>query len=133
MIGYRHLAGMAMGMGVFLLSACGAVPAHADRHPAAVPVMRLAAAVKTGTLHGTFVAEGGPAPGRAFPSSGTVKVLSGSHLVVIVRASDGTFTVRLPPGSYTLTGSHNGTPCQSAHVVITAAGSARAQVVCDVP
>ncbi len=131
MIGSRHLAGMAMGMGVFLLSACGAGPAHADRHLAGV--MRLTAEVRTGTLHGTFVAEGGPAPGGIFPSSGTVQVLSGSHLVAIVQASDGTFTARLPAGSYTLTGSHNGAPCRSAQVVITSAGSARAQVVCDVP
>jgi hypothetical protein len=141
MIGYRHLA--AAGVLVLGLSACGAATsmgkASGNQHASAgqhSPMTRLDAVAKrerAGTLHGTFVAVGGPAPGGTYKSDGTVEVLSGTRVMAVLRTSGGAFTTRLSAGSYTLTGRRYGAPCRTTHIIISAGKTATTQVVCDVP
>jgi hypothetical protein len=57
------------------------------------------------TVPGKFVRVGGPAPGSAFPLPGTITARAASgQAFTATSARDGRFTLRLPPGSYRVTG-----------------------------
>ncbi len=87
----------------------------------------------TGTLHGSLVTAGGPAPGAEHPAAGTVTVTRTTTTVTVVQVENGSFSVDLPAGTYTLNAKHGGAPCRSAAVTITPGAISTAQVVCDVP
>lgn len=106
-------------------------PFHDTPAPADDPVRATPAPM--GALEGKLVVMGGPAPGSARPTDGSVSILSGGDLVTVVEVSGGTFTQQLPPGRYTLTAGHGGAPCTPAEVTITEGGTAAAEVICHVP
>jgi hypothetical protein len=90
-----------------------------------------------GTLTGHLYGVGGPAPGSPRPWSGTVTVTgSGVHLDVPVGA-DGAYSVKVPPGRYTVTGhsplNGSGTAlCQAAGIATATSGhSTKADVLCQ--
>jgi hypothetical protein len=110
---------------VVLLSACAPAVAHnAATHTAAT---RTAA---TGTVTGKLQIEGGPGnpdgkqPGKR-PWPGTVRFTRAHHHRVTVRVGNsGTFSVRLPPGTYAACPRPAGMqgPCSSARKVTVTAG-----------
>jgi hypothetical protein len=64
-----------------------------------------APAVDTGVVQGTLEAVGGPAPGTARPLKGSITLRDSDGTVFIATAgSDGVFLVRVPIGSYAITG-----------------------------
>ena len=90
-----------------------------------------------GTLTGHLYGVGGPAPGLPRPWPGTVTLTGpGVHLEVPVSA-DGAYSVRVPPGRYTVTGHsplyESGTAlCQAAGVAtVTSGHSTKADVLCQ--
>jgi hypothetical protein len=79
---------------MLLLAGCGATSAE---HP------------PMATVTGTFFREGGPlGPGGQQPAeqplSGTVVFTSGRHRVAVQVGGSGTFSLRLPPGTYAVSG-----------------------------
>jgi hypothetical protein len=58
----------------------------------------------TGTVTGRLVMAGGPAPGVTVRVPGTITASSASRTHQASAAQDGSFTLVLPAGSYTLTG-----------------------------
>jgi hypothetical protein len=86
-----------------------------------------------GTIQGSLVTMCGPAPGATRPAQGSVSILRGTTVVTEVETRDGSFTRKVPAGSYALTAQHGGAPCQPAAVTVTAGAVALVQVVCDVP
>jgi hypothetical protein len=90
----------------------------------------------TATVTGKFVREGGPlgAGGQQpaeQPLSGTVLFIAGRHRVTVHVGSSGTFSVRLPPGTYTVSG-------RSPSIVEVGTGTASGQATtretaCSVP
>ncbi len=87
----------------------------------------------TGTLHGSLVTSGGPAPGGEGPAAGTVTVTRATTTVTVVQVQNGSFSVDLPAGTYTLSATHGGAPCTSADVTITTGAISTTRVVCPVP
>lgn len=86
----------------------------------------------SGTLHGTLVAVGGPAPGATRPLDGTVTVLRGTKPVAHLHAVGGRFTGTLETGTFTVTGGPGtGALCRPATVVISTGSTATVRVVCD--
>jgi len=91
-----------------------------------------------GLVLGTLDAVGGPAPGAPRPLPGTITLLNSNGTRFTATAgSNGTFSVRVPPGSYTITGRSplydSGTvDCQSIEPVTVGAGaSTHLQVLCQ--
>jgi len=92
----------ALVLAVVLVAGCGALV-----HPA------------QGTVHGTFERAGGPAVvkhGKAttpvVPLAGTVTFTNGNvSKVSISVGSSGTFSIRLPPGTYAVSGVSGGQTC----------------------
>jgi hypothetical protein len=109
---------------IVLLAACasllGACNAHSD----------------TGTISGHLFAVGGPAPGAPRPLPGTV-FFTGRFGVHVDVASDGTFSVILPQGTYTLAGrsplyGDGKYVCQAtAEVTVRSGGVTSADVLCQ--
>ena len=90
-----------------------------------------------GTLKGTFTTEGGalgldgtqPSP---HPLDGAITATRGTTVVASARAIDGSFTLTLPPGTYTITGvapSEHGTACTTTSKV-TSGTTSSVEVVC---
>lgn len=104
------------------------------------------------TVTGRFVREGGPLgtggqqPAEQ-PLSGTVVFTAGRHQVTVQVGSSGTFSLRLPPGTYAVSGRSPGivevstgtaatreTPCSvPGSVTVTARHNTRITVTCIVP
>ena len=61
-------------------------------------------APKTAALTGYLRASGGPAPGTAYPVPGTITAENTNGTFPATVASDGTYDLSLPPGTYTVTG-----------------------------
>jgi hypothetical protein len=87
----------------------------------------------TGEVAGRLVREGGPPdqgsqPGQR-PMPGTVTFTSAAHRRLTVRVGNsGTFTVRLPPGRYRVSG-----PCsRPSPVTVTARHTAHVKIICIV-
>ena len=106
-------------LAVLLLAGCAAPAGHG-------PVK--------GEVTGRLLREGGPAspggqPGQR-PMPGTVTFTSTSDRRVMVRAgSSGTFSVRLPPGRYRVSG-----PCsRPSPVTVTARHTVHVKIICIVP
>lgn len=116
---YRiHLAS-ALAVTMLILSACTQAPPG------------------SGTLKGTFTTEGGamgldgaqPSP---HPLDGTITATRGTTVVASARAIDGSFTLTLPPGTYTITGIapyEHGTAC-TATSKVTSGTVSPVEVVC---
>ena len=91
-----------------------------------------------GTVHGTFERAGGPAivkHGKAttpvVPLAGTVTFTSGSEKVSISVGSSGTFSTRLPPGTYAVSGVSGGKACSVPLTARVRAGeTSRILVIC---
>lgn len=89
----------------------------------------------SGTLTGHFSAVGGPAPGSMRPMRGSVTADGPGGRHVVTTASDGSYRLTLPPGTYSVTAKVPGGtgPCQAdAPVVITRGTTSRADVICDI-
>jgi hypothetical protein len=144
---------------VLLVAACGAGPRHTSSQDAAVT----GHASARGMVTGRFLLEGGPlGPGgrqpRERPIAGTVLFNAGAGQAVKVRVGkSGTFSVRLPDGTYHVSGRSpsvvqvsNGAvvgvggklvsgreherPCsQPQTVTVTTGQTARIAVTCIVP
>lgn len=90
-----------------------------------------------GTLKGTFISEGGAlGPDGAQPSphplDGVITATRGTTVVASARAIDGSFTLTLPPGTYTITGiagAEHGTACTVTSKVTSGATSS-VEVIC---
>jgi len=91
----------------------------------------------TGDVAGRMVRVGGPAspggqPGQPSqrPMAGTVTITSAAHGRVTVRVGNsGSFSVRLPPGRYQVSG-----PCSRPKpVTVTARHTAHVKIICIVP
>ena len=95
-----------------------------------------ACAQPTGTITGHLYQVGGPAPGAPTPVPGTVYV-SGEGSVAV--GSDGRFSIAVPAGTYTLSGSSpliedNAPGCGSRKAVTVEVGVvAKMDVICDIP
>jgi hypothetical protein len=89
---------------LLLLAACAASPRPAPQ----------------GTVTGRYMMEGGASGGSGpRPTPGTVRFTAGHHQQVTVRAgSSGTFSARLPAGTYHVSGT-------SAHVLQVTNGTSR--------
>jgi hypothetical protein len=95
-------------------------------------------ALPDGVVAGTLEAVGGPAPGTPRPLSGAVTLRDSAGAVFTGTAgSDGMFSVRVPIGSYTITGrsplySSGNVDCQSiAPVTVTADATIQVLVTCQ--
>lgn len=85
-----------------LITACsGTSPATSSQPSASSPST---SATQTGTLRGRLATVGGAAPGTAWPISGTVTVTGTAPPLHVAVATDGVYTLSLPPGRYTVTG-----------------------------
>ncbi len=60
------------------------------------------APAKTVTLTGYLYASGGPAPGTTYPVPGTITATNASGTFTATVASDGRYSLPLPPGTYTV-------------------------------
>jgi hypothetical protein len=92
-----------------------------------------------GTVHGTFERAGGPAMvkhGKAttpvVPLAGTVTFTNGSvSKISISVGSSGTFSIRLPPETYAVTGASGGQACSVPLTARVRAGeTSRISVLC---
>jgi hypothetical protein len=90
----------------------------------------------TGTVTGHLVMAGGPAPGVTLRVPGTITASSASGTHQASAAEDGAFTLVLPPGRYTLTGTSpqyndgHGQCVATAPVVVREGAVTRADVTC---
>jgi len=105
-------------LAVLLLAGCAAPAGHG-------PV--------TGDVAGRLLREGGPpGPGDQSglrPMAGTVTFTSAAHRVTVRVGKSGTFSVRLPPGRYRVSG-----PCsRPAPVTVAAHHTAHVKIICIVP
>ena len=86
------------------------------------------------SVTGTFRVQGGPTPGIDEPLGGTVTFDGPASEEV--DAPNGTFTVALPPGTYTVTGHPAGNfaaaDCPSATVVVADEQASPVEVTCIV-
>jgi hypothetical protein len=87
----------------------------------------------TGSVAGRLLREGGPSGQGGQPAlrpmSGTVIFTSAAHRVTVRVGNSGTFSVRLPPGRYRLSG-----PCsRPSPVTVTARHTAHVKIICIVP
>jgi hypothetical protein len=97
-----------------------------------------APSIDTGRVRGHLLAVGGPAPGSRRPLSGEVTA-TGQNLTRTVQIGpDGTYTLTLPPGSYTLTGhspeyGSNAAVCRTADstVSVRSGKGGTADVLCQ--
>jgi hypothetical protein len=87
-----------------------------------------------GTIIGTLREIGGPPPGVDHGIAGTVHADGPSDSWAGTTGSDGTFSVTVNAGTYSLTGSPSGGGYCSggAHVVVTAGHTTHADVICNV-
>ena len=91
-----------------------------------------------GTVHGTFERAGGPATVKhgkvttpVVPLAGTVTFTSGSEKVSISVGNSGTFSARLPPGTYAVSGVSGGQACSVPPTARVQAGeTSRILVLC---
>lgn len=124
----HHLQTIAIVGGVLLVvSGCS--------HPAAAQV--------DGTLTGTFLLEGGAVNPKltqqpVHPLDGVVSAMRGTTVVATAHATDGHFTLSLPPGTYTVTGVTSGTsqPMQCSarsSATVTAEATTSTEIDCIVP
>lgn len=88
-----------------------------------------ASAAQTGVVQGTLEAVGGPAPGPGRPLKGsiTLRESDGTAFTATV-GSDGVFVVRVPTGTYAITGRSplyegGNTDCVSSGSVILSVGA----------
>jgi hypothetical protein len=90
----------------------------------------------TGTVTGHLVMAGGPAPGVTVRVPGTITASSASRTRQASAAQDGSFTLVLPAGSYTLTGTSpqyndgHGRCVATAPVDVREGAVTRADVTC---
>jgi len=97
-----------------------------------------APAVETGVVQGTLEAVGGPAPGTPRPLKGSI-TLRGSDATIFTATagSDGVFLVRVPIGTYAITGRsplYDGGDVQcpsSGPVTLTVGATIRVVVACQ--
>lgn len=121
---------MASQLGVTVLLAT--VPGCSNEQADDTPSPRPSSAV-TGRVDGTFRANGGPYPGVDEQLSGTITF--DGPVTEKVAAPGGTFTLELPPGTYTVTGQpregrFTPTTCPSATVTVMAEQSSAVEVSC---
>jgi len=117
----RTSAGLlaALLLAALLLAGCTGPPGHG-------PV--------TGTVAGRLLREGGPlAPGGGQPGlrpmAGAVTFTSANRRVTVRAGNSGTFSVRLPPGRYRVSG-----PCsRPSPVTVTAHRTSHIKIICIVP
>ena len=87
-----------------------------------------------GTITGHLYRVGGPAPGLPSPMPGTIYVSGGSS---VAAGSDGSFSVAVSPGTYTLSGRSpdmGNALCRARHPVTVQAGAVvKVGVICDIP
>jgi hypothetical protein len=102
------------------------------------PTFTRTSALGTGVVVGALEAVGGPAPGTPRPLSGSITLRDSVGTVFTGTAgSDGLFSVRVPPGVYTVTGRsplyNSGTvDCQSVgSVTVAARTTIRVVVMCQ--
>ena len=102
------------GAALLVLAACAASPRPASQGAASYRP------ASQGSVTGRYMMEGGAsADSGPRPTPGTVRFTAGHHQQVTVRAgSSGTFSVRLPAGTYHVSGT-------SAHVLQVTNGTSR--------
>ena len=108
--------------------------------PVAILVGCSASTPTTGTLTGHLRQVGGPAPGVNRPVPGTVTISGGSATKALPVGDDGSYTVDVPPGTYTVVG-HSPTtltgdqqqdcPAPSA-ATVTAGTTTTADAICSI-
>ena len=83
-----------------------------------------------GTISGHLYRVGGPAPGLPSPMPGTIYVSGGPS---VPAGSDGSFSVAVSPGTYTLSGQSPDGLCRARHPVTVQAGEVvKVDVICDI-
>lgn len=113
------LAVTALAGATFALGGCGSAPSG-----------------PTGTVTGHLAMAGGPAPGVTLRVPGTVTASSASGTRQASAAKDGSFTLVLPAGRYTLSGTSpqyndgHGHCVATAPVVVREGAVTRADVTC---
>jgi photosystem II stability/assembly factor-like uncharacterized protein len=102
------------------------------------PTFLRGSTVDTGVVQGTLEAVGGVAPGTPRPIKGSIKLRnSDGTLFTATAGSDGVFSVRLPNGTYTITGrsplyDNGDVDCPSSGPVTVTAGAAiRVVIACQ--
>jgi hypothetical protein len=116
---YAALAAAALAGAATALGGCGSAPSG-----------------PTGTVTGHLVMAGGPAPGVTLRVPGTVMASSASGTRQASAAKDGSFTLVLPAGRYTLSGTSpqyndgHGRCVATAPVVVREGAVTRADVTC---
>lgn len=103
------------------------------------PTFVHAPAVRTGIVRGTLDAVGGVAPGLPRPLPGTIRLrASNGTLFTATTGADGAFSLHVPAGSYTVTGSSpliggGAAVCQATTSVSLSAGATvTTMVICQV-
>lgn len=98
----------------------------------------VAPTVETGFVRGTLEAVGGPAPGAPRPLKGSISLRDSVGTIFTATAgSDGVFLVRVPIGTYAITGrsplynSGNADCPSSGPVTLTAGATIRVVVACQ--
>ena len=108
--------------------------------PAALLVGCSASTPATGTISGHLRQVGGIPPGDDRPVPGTVTITGGAVSKELAVGNDGSYTVDVPPGTYTvvghsptsLSGNKQGDCAASGPAVVTSGMSTTADVICSI-
>jgi hypothetical protein len=119
-----------------LLSGCSGAASDAGSSVTASPTPS-----SQGTLHGRLIRVGGPAPGAAVPLAGAVTISGPTASRDVTVGTDGTFSIDLPPGKYTILGHSplvlvDNVPmsCPGTKVAVVRGGSpTEVDAVCSIP
>jgi hypothetical protein len=85
------------------------------------------------TIEGELVVVGGPYPGDARPTAGTVSInMDGKEVKRLDVPSSGKFLARVTPGVYTVDGSFSGYPCQGGSVSVARGQTTTLSVGCSI-
>jgi hypothetical protein len=90
----------------------------------------------SGIVQGTLDRVGGPAPGSPTPVPGLVTLTGASRSYQVAADANGSFSVRVAPGRYTVTATSPrvGISCRATHrVQVPARGVATVHVWCEIP
>ena len=123
-------------------SATASTSATVQCRPTGPPVLPAAGPGPTAVVGGIYIVGGAVNPvgcaGHAGPtpaSAGTVEVIDAAGNVAATQtvAADQTFTIAVPPGTYTLRGGPANFCRSNGPVTVTEGNQAPVEVVCDVP